>query len=291
MWGSHPCAIPVISLARFTPAILFFSLFWFSYLAIEFIVLVIVIFYCLPGKQANFCTSESSKTPRYPLPFWPLSLLPLKCKVSAAVEVEVGVGVVRYQFGSTFKAPSATDSALLSCCGRNMRFGYCKGWHGAEGGAVWGTCKTMINAALLLAIFHLKRVKEAANYPTIQRSDRGTPPSVSLARPGRPFTRLHCTALAYLILDAFISRPSAFGIFGSFGSAVWIYDVISIIWHNLFSVRASCGMQRGSSLQRAACVCSNNKSTLSISLPLLLPFPLCPSLSLSGCVEHCGHNL
>lgn len=73
VWGSHPCAIPVISFARFTPAIPFFSLSWFSYLAIEFIVLVIVIFYCLPGKQANFCTSESSKTPRYLLPPQPLS--------------------------------------------------------------------------------------------------------------------------------------------------------------------------------------------------------------------------
>lgn len=134
VWGSHPCAIPVISFARFTPAIPFFSLSWFSYLAIEFIVLVIVIFYCLPGKQANFCTSESSKTPRYP----PSSFSPLSCthqnsKSSAAVEVEVGVGVVRYQFGSTFKAPSATGAALLYCSCRNMRLGYCKGGHGAGG--------------------------------------------------------------------------------------------------------------------------------------------------------------
>lgn len=111
----------------------FFSLSRFSYLAIEFIVLVIVIFYCLPGKQANFCTSESSKTPRYPLPPQPPFQHPPKFKVSAAVEVEVGVGVVRYQFGSTFKAPSATGATLLYCSCRNMRLGYCKGGHGAGG--------------------------------------------------------------------------------------------------------------------------------------------------------------
>lgn len=194
VWGSHPCAIPVISFARFTPAIPFFSLSWFSYLAIEFIVLVIVIFYCLPGKQANFCTSESSKTPRYLLPPQPPFQHPPKFKVSAAVEVEVGVGVVRYQFGSTFKAPSATGSALLYCCCRNMRLGYCKGRVRGRGEgwcSVWGTCKTIINAALLLAIFHLKRVKEAANYPTIQRSDQGhlqDSPSLGPAAPLHAYT-------------------------------------------------------------------------------------------------------
>lgn len=96
--------------------------------------------------------------------------------------------MVRYQFGSTFKAPSATGSALLYCCCRNMRFAYCKGARCGGGGlcSVWGTCKTIINAALLLAIFHLKRVKEAANYDPNDPKIRPRDTTKSLPRSARP---------------------------------------------------------------------------------------------------------
>lgn len=197
VWGSHPCAIPVISFARFTPAIPFFSLSWFSYLAIEFIVLVIVIFYYLPGKQANFCTSESSKTPRYLLPPQPLSCthqnsksqLQLKLKlVSVWCVISSAPPSKRRRLPAQLCciAVAATWDSVTARAGTGPG-----GWCG-----VWGTCKTIINAALLLAIFHLKRVKEAANYPTIRP---GTPPRLSLARSG-PAAPLHAyTAPPWLI--------------------------------------------------------------------------------------------
>lgn len=193
VWGSHPCAIPVISFARFTRAIPFFSLSWFSYLAIEFIVLVIVIFYCLPGKQANFCTSESSKTPRYP----PSSFSPLSCthqNSKSQLQLKLKLVSVWCVISSAPPSKRRRLPAQLCCIALAATWDSVTARAGTGPGgwcSVWGTCKTIINAALLLAIFHLKRVKEAANYPTIQRSDQGhlqDSPSLGPAAPLHAYT-------------------------------------------------------------------------------------------------------
>jgi len=57
--------------------------------------------------------------------------------------------------------------------------------------------------------FHLKRVKEAANDPKIPTTKKTPLFSQPCLCDQPPYTRLHCAALAYLILDAFISHPAA----------------------------------------------------------------------------------